>query len=74
MLHCFSKTDMPKFHLDTSLEVQQTEFFVILDQFLLFLPPNNQENKKFEKLKKTPGDIIILHMCTINDNHMIYSS
>ena len=22
-------------------------------------------------LKKTPGDIIIFHMCTINDNHMI---
>ena len=21
---------------------------------------------------KTPGDIIILHMCTINDNHMIW--
>ena len=23
---------------------------------------------------KTPGDIITLHMCTINDNHMIYGS
>ena len=23
---------------------------------------------------KTPGDIIILHRCTINDNHMIYGS
>ena len=21
-------------------------------------------------MKKTPGDIIILHMCTVNDNHM----
>ena len=28
----------------------------------------------FEKLKKKPGDIIILHMCTINDYHMMYSS
>ena len=25
-----------------------------------------------KKLKKTPRDIIILHKCTINDNHMIY--
>ena len=25
-------------------------------------------------LKKTPGDIIILHICTTNDNHMIYGS
>ena len=23
---------------------------------------------------KTPGDIIILHICTTNDNHMIYGS
>ena len=22
-------------------------------------------------MKNTPGDIIILHMCTINDNHVI---
>ena len=32
--------------------------FVILDRFLTF---NN-----FEKMKKTPGDIIILHMSTIS--------
>ena len=27
---------------------------------------------KILKLKKTPGDIIILHICTINHNHMMY--
>ena len=54
--------------------VQQTEFFVILDHFLPFYPPNNPKNQNFEKMKKTPGDIIILHMCTINDNHMMYGS
>ena len=32
------------------------------------------KNQKFEKMKKNPGDIIILHMCTINDNHMMYES
>ena len=37
-------------------------------------PPNNPENQNFEKMKKTPGDIIILHKCTINDNHVIYGS
>ena len=26
------------------------------------------------QMKKTPGDIIILHMCTINDTHMMYGS
>ena len=45
-------------------------FFALLHPF----PPNNPENQNFEKMKKTPGDIIILHKCTINDNHMIYGS
>ena len=51
--------------------VQQTECFVILDCFMPFKPPNNWKNQNFEK---TPGDIIILYMCTINDNHMMYGS
>ena len=36
--------------------------------------PNNPENQHFEKMKKAQGDIIILHKCTINGNHMIYDS
>ena len=55
-------------------EVQQTEFFVILDHFLPFYPPMDPENQNFEKMKKTPEDIIILQMCTINDSHMMYGS
>ena len=54
--------------------VQRTEFFVILGRFLSFYPPNNPKNQNFEKIKKPPGDIIILHMCTINDSHMMYGS
>ena len=49
-----------------------TEFFVILGHFLPFYPPNNPKNQNFEEVKKTPGDIIILHKCTINDSHMMY--
>ena len=52
--------------------VQRTEFFVILDRFLPLYPPNNPKNQNFENMKKNPGDIIILHLCTINDNHMMY--
>ena len=37
------------------------------------LPPNNLENQNFEKLKKKLGDIIILHKCSKNHDH-IYSS
>ena len=53
---------------------QQTDFFVILGCFLLFYPPMDPENRNFEKMKKIPEDIIILQMCTINDNHMVYGS
>ena len=37
-------------------------------------PPNNPENRNLEKMKKKSGYIIILHQCTINDNHMMYGS
>ena len=40
--------------------------------FFALLLPKNLKNQNFERMKKTPGDIIILHMCTINDNHMMY--
>ena len=51
-----------------------TEFFVILDHFLHFYPPKNLKNQNFEKMKKLSGDIIVLHRCNINDNHMMYGS
>ena len=40
------------------------------------LPPplTAREIKKFTKMKKTPGDNIILHICTKNYDHMKYSS
>ena len=42
----------------------------------IFIPPNNPKNQHFEKMEKNPpGDIIILHMCTINDdNYMMHDS
>ena len=54
--------------------MRQTEFFVILGYFLPFYPPYNPEIQNFEKMKKTTGDIVILHMSNINQNHMIYDS
>ena len=55
----------------------QTEFSAILSYFLPFYLINNPKNQNFEKMKKktkTPGDIIILHLCTTHDNHMMYDS
>ena len=54
--------------------VQRTESFVILESFLPFYPPKNPKNQYFEKMKKPPADIIILQMCTIPGNHMMYGS
>ena len=45
-------------------------FFVLLHP----LPLTTERIKILKKMKKTSGDIIILHKCTINDNHMIYGS
>ena len=45
-------------------EVWQTEFFVILDHYLPFYPPNNLKNQNFEKLKKTPGKKYTYHHFT----------
>ena len=44
-------------------------FFLILDHFLPFYPFNNPEKKFEKKKKKTPGNIIIIHKCAINDTH-----
>ena len=50
-------------------------FFVILSHFLPFYPlPNDPKKSKFCKNKNAPGDIIILHMCTKNHNHIMYAS
>ena len=47
----------------------RTELFVILDHFFLpfYLP-------KKPKKSQAPGDIIILHKCTKNHDHMLYCS
>ena len=49
----------------------QTELFVMLSYVLFFY---KSENWNFEKIKTTHRDIIILHRCTIKDNHMINGS
>ena len=48
--------------------------FCHFGQFFALLPPNYPKNQIFEKIKKLPGDIIMLHRCAINVNHMMYGS
>ena len=42
--------------------------------FFALLPPKNSKSQNFEKMKKTPGDITILHECTKHQDHMLYCS
>ena len=35
--------------------------FCHFEQFFVHLPPKNQKKQNFEKMKKAPADIIILH-------------
>ena len=46
-----------------------TQYLSFWNIFLPFYPPDKLKNQNFQIIKKEPGDIIILQMCTINDNH-----
>ena len=50
--------------------------FILSYTFPFYLPPppspNSPKNENFTTKKKLPGDIIILHMCTKNHDHMLY--
>ena len=48
---------------------------LFLSFWTIFCPfTNNLKNENFEKMKKMHGDIIILHKCTMNNNHMMHGS
>ena len=51
-----------------------TKLFLILNHFLPFYPNSNPKSQNFEKMKKAPWDIIILHKCTKNHYHMLCCS
>ena len=55
------------------LEIWSTKdrIFSLFGHFLPYNHYNNPESQSFEKTKKRPRDIIILHRCTINENHMM---
>ena len=54
----------------SDMEFSHRQYFVISGRFLLFCPTIDCEDLNSQKCKKTPGDIILLHVCTINQDHM----
>ena len=62
----------------TQIQSETDRIFSHLGPFFALLPPppslTTQKIKNFQKLKKMHGDTIILHRCTINENHMMYGS
>ena len=56
------------------LKAQQPDICHFWYFFALSPATDNLENQNFEKLKKSLWDTMILHMCTINDNHIMHGS
>ena len=51
------------------------KIFCYFRQFFAILPPlTTWKIKILKNWKKTPGDIIILHMCSISKNHVMFDS
>ena len=42
--------------------------------FFALLLPNKPKNQNFKQMKKSSGDVIVLHMCSKNHDHMMYAS
>ena len=74
ILQMCTKNDSHMTYDSWHMECNRQDFFVILDQFLPFNLSNNLKDQNFEKMKKPPGDIIILHRRNINDDHIMYGS
>ena len=75
ILHICTINDNHIMYSSWVMKRDRPNFFVILDRILPFYPTNNPKNQNFGKMKKKKtGDIIILHMYTINDNRIMYGS
>ena len=49
-------------------------FFSFWAIFCPSTPPNNPTKQNFERMKNESRDVIILHLCTKNHDHMMYAS
>ena len=64
ILHMCIINDNRMIYSSLHTECDRHKFLSFWTIFRPFTPPNNLKNQNFAKMKKTPGDIIILHICT----------
>ena len=74
ILHMCTINDNHMMYSSWDMKCEGQNFSVILERFLPFYSHNNPKNQNFEKLKKTPREIIILHKSTKNHDHILYGS
>ena len=70
---CVPKTTIIWCYSSWDTEWDMQNFLSFWSSFCPFSPLKTQKIKIL-KLKKTTQDIIILHICTIKNNHMMYGS
>ena len=74
ILHMCTINDNHMMYGSHAIEHDRQNFLSFWTIFCTFTPLTTQKIKILKKMKKPPGDIIILHKCTINYNHMMYGS
>ena len=72
--HKYTKNHDHMLYSSWDMARDRCNFFSFWPIFCPFCPPNSPKNQNLIKKKKTPGDIIILHKCTKNRDHMLYCS
>ena len=72
ILHMRNINDNHMMYGSWDMKCNKQNFLSFRVMFCPFTPLTSQKITIFLKMTTTPGDIIILHKCTINDNHMIY--
>ena len=70
-------TSVPKIMIICYTEIWHVTDVIVIFHFGLFFdlsPPNSLKNQNLKKMKKIPGDIIILQKFNKNYDQMMYSS
>ena len=72
ILQMFTINDSHMMYGSSDMKCNGQNFLSLWTIFCPFTPLTTEKKTNFERLTKALGDIIILHTCTINDNHMMY--